>query len=369
MTTTRATFAACMFAAFVAGTLTPRFASAPPTVKAHSGVPTYAPFHHSHPTHGHPYAPFRHSHPTHEHPTHEHPYADRSHRHPAHTHPYAADQHVHEVQEHTHDTAPEHTHEAPDPPAQACTYKHRITGIPGTTGGGYTGQILISSEVPNATARIRAFQHDNGHPIDVLDKEGRAVESVTLSPAHSVKTFRLEGAQGWHTAIIVHDSARAMRSAAVALRIRSPDVGVSVVPVQGIEHCEPATDTGPVTETDSPTEPETPTPRPTTPDLAVRDAHVHLQTAVIKWTATVENIGSATARGFRISLHYGERRLAARRIGTPLLPGRFIIAPSANGSGGIPGAGSTVRICVDPMPGEPESKRANNCASVTVEEN
>ena len=122
-----------------------------------------------------------------------------------------------------------------------CIYEHHIIGIPGTTGGGYTGQILISSKMPNATARIRAFQADNGHPLDVLDTEGGAVESITLSPAHSVKTFKLEGAQGWHTAIIEHASARAMRSAAVALRVRSPDVGVSVVPVQGIEHCEPAT--------------------------------------------------------------------------------------------------------------------------------
>ena len=190
-TTTRAAFAACLFAAFVAGTLAPRLASAHATDDLHLRH------------HARTYAPIRH------------------------THPYAAVEHTHEPAE----------PETPAPPTQACTYKHRIIGIPGTTGGGYTGQILISSEEPNATARILAFQHDNGHPIDVLDKEGRAVESVTLSP----KVLRLEGARGWHTAIIEHDSARAMRSAAVALRIRSPDVGVSVVPVLGIEHCEPDT--------------------------------------------------------------------------------------------------------------------------------
>ena len=134
--------------------------------------------------------------------------------------------------------------ETPGPETQTCTYKHRIIGIPGTTSGGYTGQILISSEEPNATATIRAYQADNGHPIDVLDSEGSAVGSTTsLAPAHSVKVFRLEGAQGWHSVIVEHPSARAMRHATVAMRIREPDVGVSFMPAQGIEHCEPVATT------------------------------------------------------------------------------------------------------------------------------
>lgn len=131
------------------------------------------------------------------------------------------------------------------PVAQVCTWKHRIVGIPGSTGGGYTAQILISSEEPNATARIRAFQVGNGQRLDVLDKEGNAVESVTLTPLHSVKEFRLEGARGWHTAIVEHATARAMRRATVAVRLRGPDVGVSVEHVAGIEHCEPTASAAP----------------------------------------------------------------------------------------------------------------------------
>ena len=253
----------------------------------------------------------------------------------------------------------------PPVPAQTCTYKHRITGIPGTTGGGYTGQILISSEEPNATARIRAFQHDNGHPIDVLDTEGRAVESITLSPAHSVKTLRLEGAQGWHTAIIEHASARAMRSAAVAVRIRSPDVGVSVEHVQGIEHCEPTT--GPVTETGTP-----PPPPPPAPDLAVRGPQALLWPATLDWRATVANIGDGRATKTRIRLYYGERELAAQDVRQALAPGgtwAMSDGLARRGLSTVPRAGSQVRICVDPVPREPESKRANNCASVTVERN
>ena len=131
--------------------------------------------------------------------------------------------------------------ETPGSTSQTCTYEHRLIGIPGSTAGGYTGQILISSKDSNATARIRAYQSDNGHPIDVLDSEGSAIGSrVSLSPAHSVKTFRLEGARGWHSAIVEHPSARAMRRATVVMRLREPDVGVSFMPADRIEDCETA---------------------------------------------------------------------------------------------------------------------------------
>lgn len=131
--------------------------------------------------------------------------------------------------------------ETPGPTSQTCTYEHRLIGIPGSTAGGYTGQILISSKDSNATARIRAYQSDNGHPIDVLDSEGSAIGSrVSLSPAHSVKTFRLEGARGWHSAIVEHPSARAMRRATVVMRLREPDVGVSFMLADRIEDCETA---------------------------------------------------------------------------------------------------------------------------------
>ena len=128
--------------------------------------------------------------------------------------------------------------ENPGPASQTCTYEHRLIGVPGTTGRGYTAQILISSKVSNATATIRAYQSDNGHPIDVLNKEGSAIGSNTsLAPAHSVKVFRLEGAQGWHSVIVEHPSKAAMNNATVAMRLREPDVGVTIEHVQGIEHC------------------------------------------------------------------------------------------------------------------------------------
>ena len=134
--------------------------------------------------------------------------------------------------------------EPPGPASQTCTYKHRLIGVPGTTGGGYTSQILISSEDSKATVKLRAYQSDNGAPIDVLDSTGSAVGATTsLSPANSLKVFRLEGAQGWHTVIVSHPTARAMRRATVAMRLREPDVGVNIIPAQGIEDCTPAVTT------------------------------------------------------------------------------------------------------------------------------
>ena len=132
----------------------------------------------------------------------------------------------------------------PETPAQTCTYEHRMTGVPASTGGGYTSQILITSKDSKATVTLRAFQAFNGAPIDVLDSTGSAVGATTsLSPANSLKVFRLEGAQGWHTVIVSHPTARAMRRATVAMRLREPDVGVNIIPAQGIEDCTPAVTT------------------------------------------------------------------------------------------------------------------------------
>ena len=131
--------------------------------------------------------------------------------------------------------------ETPDPEAPACTYKHRIIGVPATTGGGYTSQILIGSEDATATVTLRAYQHDNGHAIDVLDSEGAAVgASTSLAPANSIKRFQLEAATGWHTVIVEHPTKAAMDAATVAMRLREPDTGVTVIPVPGIEHCTTA---------------------------------------------------------------------------------------------------------------------------------
>ena len=140
--------------------------------------------------------------------------------------------------------APGGTPTEPETPGTdgACTYEHRIVGVPGTTTGGYTGRVWVSSKAPNATATIRAYQGDNGHPLDVLDKEGSAVESVTLAPANSIQRFRTEDAQGWHVVTVTHPTARAMHAASVVLRVRGPD-GVQIVPIPPAEHCEPATAT------------------------------------------------------------------------------------------------------------------------------
>ena len=130
--------------------------------------------------------------------------------------------------------------ETPGPGTQTCTYEHRIIGIPGTTANAYTGRILISSKMPDATASIRAYQGDNGHALDVLDGAGHAIGSVvSLDPANSIKRFHPEGAQGWHVVTITHATARAMHAASVVMRIRGPD-GVQIVPIPPSEHCETA---------------------------------------------------------------------------------------------------------------------------------
>ena len=139
---------------------------------------------------------------------------------------------------------PDGTPETPGTVATpGCSYEHRIVGVPGTTTGGYIGRVWVSSKMPNATASIRAYQGDNGHPLDVLDKEGNAVESVTLAPANSIQRFRTEAAQGWHVVTITHPSATAMHAASVVLRVRGPE-GVQILPIPPAEHCEPTPPSG-----------------------------------------------------------------------------------------------------------------------------
>ena len=130
--------------------------------------------------------------------------------------------------------------ENPDPstPEPDCTYEHRLIGVPGTTRAGYTSQILISSKDSKATVKLRAYQAFNGAPIDVLNSDDQAVGSTTsLSPANSVKQFKLEGITGWHIVIVEHPSKAAMDNATVAMRIREPDSGVSIELAERIEQC------------------------------------------------------------------------------------------------------------------------------------
>ena len=519
-TTTRAALAACLFAVISAipgamlnandqptstqtETRTTPAANRSRGSHAHMLYPRNIPRHshtaaqlseHSHPTHAHPYAAAHHSHDAREH----------THAAQAHVHPYAAAQHVHEArehthpaQEHTHDTTPEHSHDAvahthdevpehthepaepetptepetPAPPAQTCTYEHRLIGVPGTTANAYTGRILVSSKTPGATATIRGFHRDTGLPIDVLDSEGDALTGpVSLDPARSVKRFSIEAVTGWHPVTVEHPSESAMQAATVAMRVREPGGSIVDSYPPEREHCQPATGTettggpdlrlyfrGPdllragggvltwrVTianlgdatapiatvrlyygerlldmyrhprETPAthafrafghlssregiphgatlricvdtvPPEPESkranncttrtitesPYGRPS-PDLAVRDAQALLWPNTLDWRATVENIGDATAPRTTIRLYHGARELATQDVRRELAAGSqwpMSHAVSRAGATTVPDAGATVRICVDAVPDEPESKRANNCATVTVELN
>ena len=253
-------------------------------------------------------------------------------------------------------TEPE-TPEPPGPVAQTCTYEHRLIGVPGTTANAYNGRILVSSKMPNATATIRAYQADNGHRIDVLNAAGHAVETVSLAPAHSVKRFSIEAIRGWHPVIVEHPSASAMQAATVAMRIREPGGSVEDSYPPGIAQCQPATGTG--------------TPAP---DLAVRDAQALLWPNTLDWRATVENIGTATAPTTTIRMYAddGGRPIASTAVHQEVAAGSQWPMSSAiarSHRDDIPPVGATVRICVDAVPGEPASKRANNCTSATVERN
>ena len=247
--------------------------------------------------------------------------------------------------------------ETPEPGSATCTYEHRLIAVPGTTANAYTGRILVSSKTPGATATIRAFHRDNGHPIDVLDSEGDALTGpVSLDPARSVKRFSIEAIQGWHPVTVEHPSESAMQAATVAMRVREPGGSIEDSYPPEREHCQPATGTT--------------TPAP---DLAVRDAQALLWPNTLDWRATVENIGDATApETSSVRLYHGDRRLATQAVRRELAPGAtWPMSHAINRAGAttVPDAGAQVRICVDPVPGEPESKRANNCASVTVERN
>ena len=245
----------------------------------------------------------------------------------------------------------------PAPVAQTCTYEHRFTGVPGTTANAYNGRIRLSSKEPNATATIRAYQAGNGHRIDVLDAAGRAVETVSLAPAYSVKLFTIEAIRGWHPVIVTHPSAAAMQAATVAMRIREPGGSVEDSYPPAVAQCQPASGTG--------------TPAP---DLAVRSARAVLWDRTLDWFATVENVGAATAPETTARMYYGDaaRPIASTAVHQEVAAGSQWPMSSAIDRGNrddLPPAGATVRICVDAVPGEPASKRANNCASVTVERN
>ena len=277
---------------------------------------------------------------------------DRTYATISHTHPYA-------TVAHSHESVPEHTHDEPDPETPTCTYKHRIIGVPGTTGAGFTSQILIGSEDATATVKLSAYQDDNGQAIDVLDSEGAVVgASTSLDPANSIKRFRLEAVRGWHTVIVEHPTKAAMDAATVALRLREPDSGVSGEHVPGIEHCT-------TTSTTAAPPPATGTPDP---DLVIRKAQAVLLAKQFHWRASVVNIGDAAASPATVRIYHRDREIDMEAIvGKIAVGAERGMAAFVYSSRLWPAVGDTVRICVDPVPGEVDWN--NNCASATVERN
>ena len=272
------------------------------------------------------------------------------------------------------------------PEAQTCTYEHRLIGVPGASA--YSGRILISSKAPNATATIRAYQSDNGHRIDVLDADGRDVETVSLDPANSVKRFTIEAAQGWHPVTVTHPSESAMQAATVAMRFRDGGSLKDRYP-PGIEHCEP-TSTGPVTTTDTPTEPETPSPpepetpappEPETPDPvtpepepetpeppapAAAELAVTLTGAVrdagkVAVSGTVTNAGTTASAPTRIRFLNGRRRVHTATV--PAIGGGGVHAIRADVA--MPD-GDAVQVCIVPKGRDADPSNDCDTASVTT---
>ena len=320
----------------------------------------------------------------HEHPEqpHTHSYAATEHTHAAqvHAHPFAATGHTHSyaAADHTHEAAaPESpAPETPAPTAQTCTYKHRLIGVPGSST--YAGRILVSSEKANATATIRAYQADNGHALDVLDADGRDVETIDLSPANSIKRFTLEGAAGWHKVTVEHASASAMSAATVAMRYRDPGGTVVDTYAPAVEHCQPE-GTGPVTETDAPTDPETPAPTgpgtpappepetptepvttaPTPAELAVALTSAERSAGKVAVSGTVTNNGTTASRSTRVRFMNGRRRVHTAAV--PAIAGGGVHAIRADVA--MP-EGSAVQVCI--MPRGQDADPSNDCGTAPV---
>ena len=278
--------------------------------------------------------------------------------------------------------------ETPAAASQTCTYKHRLIGVPGAST--YAGRILVSSEKADATATIRAYQGDNGHPLDVLDADGRAAETIELDPANSIKRFTLEGAEGWHTVIVEHPSASAMSAATVTMRYRDTGGNIEDTYAPAVEHCQPASSTGPVTQTDSPTEPETPSPpgtetpappdpvtpepetpaepepeTPAEPETTAPELAVTLTRAVrdsagkVAVSGTVTNAGTTASASTRIRFLNGRRRIHTATV--PAIAGSGVHAISADVT--MP-EGSAVQVCL--VPKGRDADPSNDCDTAAV---
>ena len=274
----------------------------------------------------------------------------------------------------------------PEPPAaQTCTYEHRLIGVPGASA--YAGRILVSSKATSATATIRAYQADNGHALDVLDADGRDVETIDLSPANSIKRFTLEGAAGWHKVTVEHASASAMSAATVAMRYRDPGGSVENTYAPAVEDCRPTSTTG--TTTDVPTDPVTPPPSgptgtgthtgpepeapapepetppepettaPTAPELAVALTGAVRSAGEVAVSGTVTNSGTTASASTRIRFMNGRQRVHTATV--PAIAGGGVHAIRADVA--MP-EGSAVQVCI--VPRGQDADPSNDCATAAV---
>ena len=198
--------------------------------------------------------------------------------------------------------------------------------------------------------RTLPHQAFNGAPIDVLDSDDQVIgSSVSLSPANSLKRFSLDAVTGWHTVIVEHPSKAAMDSASVAMMLRGPDIGVSIIPAERIEQCTPASESQ-------------------SPDLVIRNTQAVLWPQTFDWFAAVVNIGDAVASPTTLRIYHGDREIDTKAVESTIAAGaewRMSDFIRSN----RPSVGDTVRICVDSVSGEGAEDRRNNCSSATVERN
>ena len=211
----------------------------------------------------------------------------------------------------------------------------------------------------------------------MLDADGRDVETIDLSPANSTKRFTLEAAAGWHKVIVEHPSASAMSAATVTMRYRDTGGNIEDTYAPAVEHCQPATDTGPVTETDSPTDPETPAPTgpgtpepespepettaPTPAELAVALTGAVRSGGKVAVSGTVTNAGTMASSPTRIRFLNGRKRVHTATV--PAIAGAGVHAINADVA--MP-EGSAVQVCLVPKGRDADPSNDCDTASVTA---
>ena len=123
-------------------------------------------------------------------------------------------------------------------------------------------------------------------------------------------------------------------------------------------------------EPETPPDPETPVdPGATGPDLTLAYAGIFHGRSVFTWHVFVGNIGDTPATATRMPMYfvygYGDYLVGVHFITPPLTlnPGDW--QRVTIDSNGFPGPTlQQARICVDPVPDEPDAQQANNCATI-----